>query len=110
VRSREQQVYKQLLSHLNRLRAQRNVWITTPGEVNRWWRQRAGMKLIHDGQAWRIEGPGSERAQIAFATEKDGRLIVSLQSPPKPVQSVASGDMAPSPASLDSVAVIPSGD
>lgn len=109
MRSREQQVYKELLSHLSRLRAERNLWITTPGEVNQWWRQRAGMKLIHDGQVWRIEGPGSERAQIAFATEKDGRLIVSLQSPPKPVQSAASGDMAPS-ASLDSVAVIPAGD
>jgi len=76
---REQTVYKQLLSHLCHLRADRNVWITTPGAVNRWWRQRAAMKLIRSGQGWKLEGSGSERARIAYATQKDGRLIVSFE-------------------------------
>jgi hypothetical protein len=107
---REQDVYKQLLSYLCHLRDDRNVWITTPREVNRWWRQRAGMKLVRDGQDWRIEGAGSERARIAYATQKDDRLVVSLESPAKPVRSVNAGDMVPSAASITSVAAIPAGD
>jgi hypothetical protein len=107
---REQDVFKQLLSYLCHLRDDRNVWITTPGEVNRWWRQRAGMKLVRDGQDWRIEGAGSERARIAYATQKDDRLVVSLESPAKPVKSVNAGDMVPSAASITSVAAISAGD
>jgi hypothetical protein len=106
---REQGVYKELLSHLNQLRSERNLWITTPGEVNRWWRQRAAMKLVRSGQSWRIEGPGSERARIAFATQKEGRLNLSLESPPKQVQFVNAPDLPSSAASASAVA-IPAGD
>jgi hypothetical protein len=57
-------VYKALLAYLNQLRQENNVWITTPGEVNRWWRQRAAMRLVETDQGWRIEGEGSERARV----------------------------------------------
>jgi hypothetical protein len=70
--------YKELLEHLNLLRNEKNVWVTIPGEVNRWWRQRASMRLVKTDQGWRIEGEGAERAQIAWASEKDGCLVFSL--------------------------------
>src|SRR5208283_1206364 len=54
---REWNIYEALLTFLESLRAQKGIWIATPGEVNRWWRQRAEMKLVEDGEGWRIEGP-----------------------------------------------------
>src|ERR1700690_4225471 len=57
-RTREKQIYQDLLAYLALLREERGVWIPIPGEVNRWWRQRAKMRIIEDGQGLRIEGPG----------------------------------------------------
>jgi hypothetical protein len=79
VSARERNVYEALLTHLSDLRKEREVWITTPGEVNRWWRRRAEMKLVQDGDDWRIEGVGSEWARIAYASEEDGRILYSLE-------------------------------
>ena len=78
VRPRERAIYERLLGFLTRLRVEKDVWITTPSGVNRWWRQRAEMRLVENGAAWRIEGPGKERARIAYASEKEGRLVFSL--------------------------------
>src|ERR1700676_2743315 len=75
---RERSIYEALLAHLVDLREKKNVWITTPGEVNRWWRQRAEMTIVEEGEHLRIEGAGQERASIAYASEKDGRLVLSL--------------------------------
>lgn len=75
---RELQVYKDLLTYLAELRQDRNVWVTTPGEVNRWWRQRAAMRLVEDSQGWHIEGPGSERARITYASEEAGNVVLSF--------------------------------
>ena len=72
--SREREVYETLLAHLADLRKQKGIWITTPGEVDRWWRQRAEMKLVKDELGWHVEGAGSERARVAFASEKGGRI------------------------------------
>jgi len=80
VESRERSVYETLLAHLVRLKQEKNLWITTPGEVNRWWRQRSEMRLVENGPGWRIEGPGKERARIAYASEKDGQLALTLQA------------------------------
>jgi hypothetical protein len=76
----ELQTYKNLLGYLAQLRKENNVWIATPGEVNRWWRERAQMKLTQVEDGWRIEGPGSERARIAYASEKDGHLEIRLDT------------------------------
>ncbi len=76
---RERATYEALLAHLAQLRQEKGVWITTPGEVNRWWRQRSQMKVVEDGEGVRIEGPGCERARIAYATEKDGHLVLTVQ-------------------------------
>ena len=72
---RQLSVYKELLTYLNQLRQDNDVWITTPGEVNRWWRQRAAMALVEDGDGWHIEGEGAERARIAWASEENGELV-----------------------------------
>ena len=78
-KARERGIYEALLGYLARLRDEKDVWITIPGEVNRWWRQRAEMKILENGKSLRIEGVGSERARIAFASKKDGRLVFTYQ-------------------------------
>jgi hypothetical protein len=74
----ERTVYEALLSHLAELRRDRGVWIATPGEVNRWWRQRAGMRIVEDREGVRIEGEGNERARIAYASVVGGRFGVTV--------------------------------
>ena len=75
----ERKVYEALLSHLAELRRARGVWIATPGEVNRWWRQRAAMRIVEDREGVRIEGQGSERARIAYSSAADGRFSVNVE-------------------------------
>jgi hypothetical protein len=76
--SQEQTTYKALLAHLVQLRKEKCLWIATPGEVDRWWRQRAQLKLVENGDDWKIEGEGKERALIAYATEQDGELRLTF--------------------------------
>jgi hypothetical protein len=100
---RQRAIFEALLDHLVELRRDRNVWVTTPGEVNRWWRQRAQLHLVEKNGAWQIEGAGSDRARLAWACEVDGRLSLSLDPPsvttmraPVETQSPETG-MFPSP-------------
>jgi hypothetical protein len=79
---REIRVYKELLAHLAELRTRENVWVAAPGEIDRWWRQRSKMKLISEGDSWRIEGMGSERARVAYASEKGGKLAFTMEPSP----------------------------
>lgn len=79
MRPRERAVYEELLQHLSRLREEHDVWLPTPGEVNRWWRERAAMRLVRGRYGWRVEGPGSERARIAWASEEAGRLQFTVE-------------------------------
>ncbi len=81
VKPRERIIYEALLGYLAGLREERCVWITTPGEVNRWWRQRAEMTLVESREGWQIEGPGKERARIAYASAKGGQLVLTHVSP-----------------------------
>ena len=75
-----QQVYSELLAHLSRLRSEGKLWVALPKEVNDWWRQRAQMRLSRCGERWAIEGPGHERARIAYARVVEGRLTYSLEA------------------------------
>ena len=77
--ARERTVYEALLAYMARLRHERNVWIPAPREVNRWWRQRSRMRLVEDGQGWHIEGEGSDRAQVAYASEHGGQLAYAFE-------------------------------
>ena len=67
VEERALTVYTDLLGYLVQLRDERNVWIALPGQVNDWWRDRRRMTLVRNGSSWRVEGPGSERARVAYA-------------------------------------------
>jgi len=79
MKDRENRIYHQLLSHLASVRAHRKLWVATPGDIDRWWRERAKMELVSGGDGWRVEGTGSERARVAFASELDGKLVFTLQ-------------------------------
>lgn len=75
-----QDVYKELLTHLSQMRVEEDIWVALPREVDEWWRSRAEMKLIHDGRRWRIEGHGSDRAHLAYATVSAGRVQFTLEN------------------------------
>ena len=79
---RERTVYEALLAHLANLRRDKGIWIATPGEVDCWWRNRSEIKLLKDRSGWRIEGRGSERARIAYASQKDGHIFYRFSSTP----------------------------
>jgi hypothetical protein len=78
IEDRARATYSELLAYLSQLQSEQNVWTTLPGEVNRWWRERSQMKLVQYGGEWRIEGPGSERARIAYAVSDGQGLVYSL--------------------------------
>jgi hypothetical protein len=67
-------VYRGLLSHLVELRAAGETWIALPRDVAAWWRQRSRLKLVANGDGWRIEGEGSDRARLAYAA-LDGDVL-----------------------------------
>jgi hypothetical protein len=78
IEQRARQTYRSLLAHLRDLRDRGETWLPLPREVDRWWRARSEMTVVRSGATWRIEGPGAERAQLAFATLEDGRLTFRL--------------------------------
>jgi hypothetical protein len=77
-RPRESQTYETLLQYLAALRRDKGVWISLPGEVNQWWRQRNAMTLVEDERGWRITGEGSEKARLAYASDDNGELSYSF--------------------------------
>lgn len=82
IESRARSVYIALLQYLSRLRDERKIWAALPGEVDIWWRQRSQMKLACDNGSWRIEGPGSERALIAYASVTENGLSYEVINAP----------------------------
>jgi hypothetical protein len=77
---RAREVYRQLLGYLRELRKASNVWTTLPGQVDRWWRDRSQMRLLADNGTWRIAGPGSERARLAYAIVDNDSVSYELAS------------------------------
>jgi len=80
IANEERATFESLLAYLAGLRAYRNVWMPLPREVASWWRQRSKMRLTEVNGTWQIEGEGKERARIAYASEKDGRVSYSFES------------------------------
>jgi hypothetical protein len=78
VEDRAQTAYRTLLDHLLQLRADDHVWIALPGEIETWWRQRSQMSVVPDGETWRIEGHGKERARLAFASLVGDEVVFTL--------------------------------
>jgi hypothetical protein len=71
--------YRSLLEYLASLREQKGTWIPLPGEVDTWWRDRSQMSLVCENGTYRVVGPGSERARLAWASVQDGRVVYTLQ-------------------------------
>jgi hypothetical protein len=71
--------YCVLLDRVSRLREAGQSWVTLPGEVERWWRQRSRMTLVRHGDRWAIEGAGKERARIAYAELDGDRLLYTVE-------------------------------
>ena len=76
----ERATYEVLVAYLKKMRAERKVWMPLPGEAAHWWRERSEMKLVEVDGTWQIAGKGKERAKVAYASEKDGKLVYSLES------------------------------
>jgi hypothetical protein len=83
-------IYQELLNNLQRLRQETNVWFALPAKVNRWWRARSQMRIVRDGDSWRIVGQGAHRAVLAYANNVDGKLVYQLA--PTPGNSCAADD------------------
>jgi len=58
---------------------EQNLWIPLPHEVDEWWRARGRMQLVDDGGTWRVQGPGSDRARMAYARLENGKVTYSLE-------------------------------
>ena len=74
IESRARSVYRCLLDYLRQLRSSEQLWFALPSEVDEWCRARRKMHIVERDGQWRIEGPGAERAKLAFAKAGDGRL------------------------------------
>jgi len=74
IEKRARSVYCQLLDYLRQTIDDNNLWAPLPGEVNRWWRARSNMKLVQRDGGWKIEGPESERATLAYAVLDGDKL------------------------------------
>jgi hypothetical protein len=70
--------YGALLGYLAPLVRAGRLWMALPGEIDDWWRARSEMQIVADGSGWAIKGRGSERARLAFASLKDGRLSLAI--------------------------------
>ena len=80
IEKRARDLYAELLQLLVDLREKQRLWIALPGEVNQWWRNRSQMKLVQTGTTWKIQGTGSERARIAYATLIEDRIVYTVEN------------------------------
>lgn len=80
IEEREQQLYRDLLQYLADLRDTDHMWTPLPGDAARWWQQRRQMRLVREQGQWRIEGPGSERARIAYACADGDQVTYGFEA------------------------------
>jgi hypothetical protein len=95
MKQNERQIYCELLQHLVDLRDNQSAWLATPGEVNRWWRQRAEMRIVQGRSGWEIENAGDSGARLAYAKLDGDRLVYELEGTQIPVPFAASSVEAP---------------
>jgi hypothetical protein len=74
VEEKTRNVYKSLLDFLRQLALSESLWFALPGEVNDWWRARSKMRVVEHAGRWKVEGPGAERAVVAYAKISGDRL------------------------------------
>jgi glycosyltransferase involved in cell wall biosynthesis len=88
IAKRERDMFEALLARLADLRKETGLWIALPKDVARWWKQRNAMRIVGSGGNLYIEGEGSERARIAYASESNGRIAIELEA----AKSLARGE------------------
>jgi len=71
-------VYQRLLGYLREVASKNQAWFSVSSAIDRWWRARGKMNAVADGNTWRIEGEGAERAVLAFARPAGDRLVYDL--------------------------------
>ena len=94
IQKRAQDVYKALLDYVNRLRSDYRLWMALPREVDCWWRERSKMQLVADNAGWRITGPGSDRARLAYARLDGDRLVYEIDTPRRDEKETYTGTPA----------------
>jgi hypothetical protein len=77
IEPKARKLYFELLQHIEKLRSAGEIWIALPCDVDRWWRNRAQMKIVRQDGEWKIEGEDNERAQLAYARLNGERLEYS---------------------------------
>jgi peptidoglycan/xylan/chitin deacetylase (PgdA/CDA1 family) len=65
-------MYEEFLEYLA---AQEGGWYALPRDVAQWWRERSGMRVVVD----RVEGPGAERASVAWARIDGDAVVVDVE-------------------------------
>lgn len=82
IESRARHAYESLLQHLSQFCREKKFWQPLPRDVAQWWRHRSQMTVERSGESWKVVGPGSERARVAFAQIENGRLTYGVESTP----------------------------
>lgn len=77
---RPQTIYRDLLAFLTELQSEHKMWVALPNQINDWWRQRSKMTLVPDGNTWRVEGLGKERARLAHARLDGDGLMYDIET------------------------------
>ena len=90
--AQEEDTYKKLLAMLDRIRREQKVWVALPRDVSSWWRQRSQMQVVQRAGEWTVEGPGSERACVAFARLKGGSLSYTFSTDRTVSETYLAGD------------------
>jgi len=80
IEPRARRVYENLLEYLSERCSRTKLWQPLPRDVARWWRERSGMRIERSCDTWKVVGPGSERARLAFAQIEDGRLTYHVEN------------------------------
>jgi hypothetical protein len=79
VEARASAVYRDLLAWLADIREERRLWFALPAQVDEWWRNRRRMDLVERAGRWHVEGPGSDRARVAYARREHDRIVYSFE-------------------------------
>ena len=72
-------VYESLLEYLSQLCDNQKIWIALPKEIDSWLRQRNQLQLVRKDGKWSIDGPGKERARLAYVLLEEGQIVYKIQ-------------------------------
>lgn len=82
IESGARRIYEQLLEYLSDHCNRKKIWQPLPRDVARWWNERSRMRVEQSNGSWKVTGPGSERARVAFAQIEDGRITYHVDRVP----------------------------